>query len=325
MAYIVASNLVNRSPDTQANVRALAELDFVVVHEPFMTPTARCADLLLPICTDLERSDLVTAWAHDERLFYSRRAVEPAGEARTDYWVFAQLAERLGFGDAYTESKSEAEWLERFLNPHRRHVGLLDVASLEREGILRRDDEPRVALADFRADPAAHPLPTHSGRIEIANPEAETHGLPVIPAYIEIKPDGDEYPLQLVTPHHKHRSNSCLAAVPWLKRLDPQQVWIHPQDAAVRDIADGDPVEVYSPRGAMRLPAKVTGRIMPGVVCIYQGAWYQPSADGVDEGGCANVVTAQRLSPSGGLATHTGWVEIRAVTKDQPLKPSPQR
>jgi anaerobic dimethyl sulfoxide reductase subunit A len=109
--------------------------------------------------------------------------------------------------------------------------------------------------------------------------------------------------------------------VPWLKRLDPQQVWINPQDAATRAIADGDPVEVYSPRGTVRLPAKVTGRIMPGVVCIYQGAWYQPGADGVDQGGCANALTTQRLSPSGGLATHTGWVEIRAARR--PTTPAP--
>jgi anaerobic dimethyl sulfoxide reductase subunit A len=309
MAYIVASNLINRSPDTLANARALAKLDFVVVHEPFMTPTARCADLLLPICTDLERSDLVTAWAHDQRLFYSRQAVEPAGEARTDYWVCAQLAERLGFGEAYTEGQTEAEWLDGFLTPR-----LLDVASLEREGIMRRDVEPRVALADFRADPVAHPLPTPSGRIEITNPQAEAHGLPAVPSYIEIGPDADGYPLQLVTPHHKHRSNSCLAAVPWLKRLEPQTVWIHPQDARARGIRDGDAVEVYNERGVVRLPAKVTARIMPGVVCIYQGAWYQPGPDGVDEGGCANVLTAQRRSPSGGPATHSAWIEIRAAS-----------
>jgi anaerobic dimethyl sulfoxide reductase subunit A len=322
MAYIVASNLINRSPDTLANARALERLDFVVVHEPFMTPTARCADLLLPICTDLERADLVTAWAHDLRLFDSRQAVEPAGEARTDYWVFAQLAERLGLGDAYTGGQSEAEWMARFLRPHRHGTSLVDVASLEQEGIVRHDPEPRVALADFRADPATHPLPTRSGRIEIVNPEAEAYGLPPIPSYVAIAPDEGGYPLQLVTPHHKHRSNSCLDGVPSLKRLDPQAVWMNPADAAARGIADGERVEVYNGRGTVRLPARVTARIMPGVACIYQGAWYRPGPDGVDEGGCANVLTAQHLSPSGGPATHTAWVEIRAApgaqAKDAP-------
>jgi len=310
MAYIVASNLINRSPDTRANARALSELDFVVVHDPFLTPTARCADIVLPICTDLERADMVTSWGHDSHLFYNRQTATPAGEARTDYWVFAQLAERLGFGDAYTQGKSEAAWIETFLDPgggsHR-----WDAARLQRDGIIRQDGEPRTALSEFRADPAAHPLPTQSGKIEITNAVAQDYGLPPIPSYIEIADEGQTHPLQLITPHYKFRSNSCLYAVPWLQRLEQHAVWINPQDAAARGITSGDRVEAFNQRGTVRLPAKITERIMPGVVCIYQGAWYSPGEDGVDVGGCANVLTTQRESPTGGFATHTTWVEVR--------------
>jgi anaerobic dimethyl sulfoxide reductase subunit A len=309
-AYIVASNLINRSPNTRANARALDQLDWIVVHEPFMTPTARYADLVLPICTDLERSDLVTSWGHDLHVFYSRQAVAPAGEARTDYWVFAQLAQRLGFGEAYTGGRSEEQWMERFLAA--RH---LDVEGLEREGIMRQDGEPRVTLAAFRADPLSHPLPTASGRIEISNPQAQEYGLPAIPSFIEASGGDGEHPLQLITPHYKFRSNSCLDAVPWLQRLEPHAVWINPLDAQARDIVDGDTVEVYNQRGTIRLPAKVTPRIMTGVVCVYQGAWYRPGPDGVDEGGCANVLTEHRESPTGGCATHTTWVEVHVPTR----------
>jgi anaerobic dimethyl sulfoxide reductase subunit A len=315
MVYIVGSNLINRSPDTNTNARALTQADFVVVHEPFFTPTARYADILLPICTDLERSDLVTSWGHDQHLFYSQQALAPLGEARTDHWIMAQLAERLGFGEAFTEGKSEAEWLESFLYPEH-----LDVESLERDGIMRQDGELRVALADFRADPDAHPLPTPSGKIEISYPGAEEFGLPAIPSYVEIKdraPDsvGGNGGLQLVTPHYKFRSHSCLHAVPWLQRLEQHAVWINPRDAQAREIADGDLVEVYTERGTARLPAKVTERIMPGVTCIYQGTWYQPGPDGVDEGGCANVLTGHRETPTGGYATHSTLVEVRRCAK----------
>jgi anaerobic dimethyl sulfoxide reductase subunit A len=308
MAYIVASNLINRSPDTRANARALGQLDTVVVQDPFWTPTALCADLVLPICTDLERSDLVTSWGHDLHLFDSRQAVAPAGEARTDYWVYGQLAERLGFGEAYTQGKSEAEWLARFRNPR-----LLDLEALDRTGIMRGDGEPRVALADFRRDPEAHPLTTRSGLIEITNPEAECHGLPAIPSYVAVKSAQETLPLQLLTPHFKYRSNSCLAGVRALQRLEPPEVWINAQDAEARGIAHGAVVEVYNERGVVRIPAKVTPRIMPGVVCLYQGAWYRPGPDGVDEGGCANVLTAHQVTPTGGMATHTTWVEIRTT------------
>jgi anaerobic dimethyl sulfoxide reductase subunit A len=306
MAYIVASNLINRSPNTRANARALEQVDYVVVQDPFLTPTARYADLVLPVSIEMERPDLVGSWAHDSHLFYSRDVIEPAGEARSDYWIFAQLAQRLGFGPAYTEGKDERAWVEAFLAaPH------LDTRSLRERGLMRTDGEPRVALADYRADPLAHPLRTTSGKIEIVNPQAVAYGLPAIPSYVEDGERDEEYPLQLITPHSKLRSNSCLHANPWLQRLEPHAIWIHPNDAAEREIIDGDPVEVFSQYGAVRLPAKVTERIMPGVACIYQGTWYRPGRDGIDEGGCANALTGHETTPSGGPATHSGWVQVR--------------
>jgi anaerobic dimethyl sulfoxide reductase subunit A len=306
MAYIVASNVINRSPNTRANARALEQLDTIVVQDPFLTPTARCADLVLPASIEMERPDLVGSWGHDSHLFYSRAVVEPAGEARSDYWILSRLAERLGFGTAYTEGKDEAAWIETFLAALH-----LDVPSLRANGIMRTDGEPRVALAQYRVDPLAHPLRTASGKIEIVNPQAVACGLPAIPSYVEDGTSDEQHPLQLITPHSKLRSNSCLHTNPWLQRLEPHAVWIHPNDAAARGIADSDPVEVFSPYGAMRLPAKVTERIMPGVVCIYQGTWYRPGGDGIDKGGCANVLTGHETTPSGGPATHSGWVQVR--------------
>jgi anaerobic dimethyl sulfoxide reductase subunit A len=307
MACIVGSNLINRSPDVRANVRALGRVDFVVVNEAYLTPTARHADIVLPICTELERVDLVTSWGHDAHLFYSQQAVAPAGEARTDYWVFAQLAERLGFGRDYTRGKTELEWVTEFAG-----ASHLDTASLQHQGIMRTDDELRVALEDYRADPVTHPLRTPSGKIEISCAQAAAYGLPSVPSYVGEVADGERaYPLQLITPHSKLRSNSCLHASPWLRRLELHAVWINTRDASVRGIAQGDRVQVFNERGIICLPAKVTERIMPGVVCVYQGTWYQPGPDGVDDGGCANVLTSHRTSPTGGCATHSDWVQVR--------------
>jgi len=233
--------------------------------------------------------------------------VDPAGESRTDYWVFSQLAERLGFGEAYTDGKTERDWVESAL------AGTgIDTDALRCEGILRTDGPLRVALADFRADPVAHPLPTPSGRIEITCSQAEEFGLPAMPSYVPAGPnDGEGYPLQLVTPHSKLRSNSCLHANPWLQRLEPHAVWMSARDARERGIGNGDVVEVFNSFGTVSLPAKVTERIMPGVACIYQGTWYRPGKERVDEGGCANVLTSHRLSPTGGMATHSERVEVR--------------
>ncbi len=175
------------------------------------------------------------------------------------------------------------------------------------------DGEPRVALSEFRADPVAHPLSTSSGLIEITCPQATAYGLPAIPSYVvdDTSDAPGEYPLQLVTPHSKLRSNSCVHANPWLRRLEPHTVWMNPRDAEARDIQDGERVEVTSPSGTVIIPAKVTERIMPGVVCIYQGTWYRPREDGIDVGGCANVLTSQRESRTGGYTTHSARVEVR--------------
>jgi anaerobic dimethyl sulfoxide reductase subunit A len=302
MAYIVAGNIINRSPDTSANARALQQLDFVVVHEPFHTPTTRYADIVLPICTDLERSDLVVQGG---RVFLCEEAVPPRGQARTDYWVLSRLAERVGLGPQYTQQRTQREWLDLILRQSDLPVDDL------REGAVRREGSPSVPFADFREDPTAHPLQTESGRIQILYPRAEAYGLPAIPAYVSVD-DGARtgHPLQLVTPHSKLRANSGDFANPWLQRLEPQVVWISSRDAASREIHQGDLVAVHNQRGAVLLPAKVTERIMPGVVCIYQGSWYRPGEDGADRGGCANVLTERRESPTGGLATHSAWVEV---------------
>ncbi len=310
MAYIVAANLINRTPDTLRNIEALKQLDFIVVQDPFLTPTARFADIVLPICTDLERSDLAVSWGYDSHLFHSQQSVKKVGESRTDYWVFSNLAKRLGIHEDYTQGRSEEEWISHLLGSSE-----LDVGVLKREGIIRLDGEPRVALAEFRDDPKGNPLKSTSGLIEIVCPDAVEAGLPAIPSYVEACVGSEQYPLQLLTPHSRIRSHSCLHTNPWLQRLEPHSVWLNSKDAKVRGVIDGEVVEVTSKSGTIRIPAMVTERIMPGVVSVYQGTWYKPASDGVDEGGCANVLTSHITSATGGYATHSDWVEVRRVSK----------
>ncbi len=92
--------------------------------------------------------------------------------------------------------------------------------------------------------------------------------------------------------------------------MDPQDVWIHPADAAARGIADGQPVRVFNDRGATVLPARVTDRIAPGVVSIKEGAWFMLDAQGVDTRGSANLLTEDRAAPSGATTYNSCLVEI---------------
>jgi anaerobic dimethyl sulfoxide reductase subunit A len=101
-----------------------------------------------------------------------------------------------------------------------------------------------------------------------------------------------------------------------LEEAFPQRVFINPIDANARDIKDGDEVKVYNTRGALILPCRITPRIIPGVVDIPQGAWYEPDANGVDRGGCVNMLTSHHWTPFAfGTTQHTIMVQVEKVVE----------
>lgn len=119
-----------------------------------------------------------------------------------------------------------------------------------------------------------------------------------------------KYPLQLTTTHFKRRNHNQFENLPWLRELEEQAIQINPIDAQERGIREGDQARVFNDRGEMIIRAKVTERIMPGVVDIPQGAWYDPNEKGVDRGGCANVLTSDRISPGAAIPYNTSLVQV---------------
>ena len=77
-----------------------------------------------------------------------------------------------------------------------------------------------------------------------------------------------------------------------------------------RGINDDDLVRIFNDRGQVIIPAKVSLRIMPGVVDVPQGAWYEPDENGIDRGGCANTLTRDEYSPGGACCTNTALVQV---------------
>ena len=105
--------------------------------------------------------------------------------------------------------------------------------------------------------------------------------------------------------HSTHANNDLL------NEAFPQQVFINPLDAATRGIQDGDLVRVWNDRGDMVIKACITPRILPGVIDIPQGAWWSPDKNGVDFGGCINILTSERWTPFAfGTAQHTIMVQV---------------
>ena len=143
--------------------------------------------------------------------------------------------------------------------------------------------------------------------------------IPAIPKYIETweslnDPLAKKYPLQLISPHFKRRAHSQFDNLPWLRELQKQEISINSLDAEKRGVNQGDMVRVFNDRGEVRITAKVTERIMPGVVALPQGAWYAPDENGIDHGGCANVLTKNVISPGGAFACNTALVQIEKVS-----------
>jgi anaerobic dimethyl sulfoxide reductase subunit A len=319
MVWVNCGNTLNQFPNTNKGVRAFEKLEFIVVSEQFMTPTARFADILLPVKTHFERNNI---YGGGSALFYASKAIEPIGESKSDFEICCELAPRLGIND-YTD-KTEEEWLrwewEMTCREARRPIP--DYDSFRKQGVLKFS--PSGRRASFRQRSGVlkdKPFPTPSGKIEIysqAVADLNDPRMPPIPKYIETwesrnDPLAEKYPLQLITTHFKLRAHSNFHNVPWLTRLEPQRVWINTTDAEARGIRQGDVVKVFNDRGTMIIPAFVTETIMPGVVNVSEGAWYDPDSEGVDRGGCPNVLTRDEPSPAGAWTTHTALVQVAKV------------
>ncbi|MEE9491350.1 MAG: molybdopterin-dependent oxidoreductase [Dehalococcoidia bacterium] len=309
MVYTANVNYLNQYPNVNKAVKALKSLEFIAIQEQFITPTAKFADILLPTCTFFERNDAV--WGAGPHLAYQRKIIEPLGESRSHLDICTGLAEKMGIAD-YND-KTDEEWLEQIMKP-----AVTDYERFKETGVEKFYSEPSVPFKNEIADPANHPFPTPSGKIEIYSQqiaEIEKPLMPPIPKYIETwesvnDPLAEKYPLQMISTHFKRRAHSQFDNIPWLRELEPQAVKINPKDAKPRGIEDGDPVRVFNDRGEIIIQAEVTQRIIPGVVDVPEGAWYDPDEQGVDRGGCANVLTRDARSPGGAFTTNTCLVQV---------------
>ena len=124
-------------------------------------------------------------------------------------------------------------------------------------------------------------------------------------------PLAEKWPLQMTGFHYKARTHSTYGNVDVLKAACRQEMWINPIDAQQRGIKNGDIVRIFNGRGEVQINAKVTPRIIPGVVAMGEGAWYSPDANKVDHSGSINVLTTQRPSPlAKGNPSHSNLVQV---------------
>ncbi|SOC21106.1 biotin/methionine sulfoxide reductase [Rhodobacter sp. JA431] len=328
LIYWAGGNPYHHHQDLNALHDAWQKPETVIVNEPWWTATAQRADIVFPATTPYEREDIGRTNL-DDYLFHMPQLIPPVGEARDDYAIFCGLAERLGAGTTFSEERSAADWTEALYADYRtaaleKGVAVPTLDDLKARNWVRLPIEvegPNQTLfAPFRADPANHPLPTPSGRIEIFSATIEGFGYADCPGHPVWLPPTEwlgtatkAAPLHLVSPQPGDKLHSQLeCALADAAGARPAPLLIHPEDAKARGLNTGDLLRVFNARGACRARAQVSDAILQGVVALPTGAWMGGPREEIDPNGNPNVLTQDRgTSRLGqGCAAHSALVEV---------------
>ena len=361
LIYWAGGNPFHHHQDLNRLRKAWANPETIIVNESVWTATARHADIVFPATTSLERNDL-GGGSWDTYLTPMHKVVEPYAQSRDDYAICSGLAERLGFEEEFTEGLDEMDWVKRLYEETRINAAQADVqlpdfdAFWAGEQINIQDQLPEKVwyVEKFRADPVGHPLTTPSGKIEIFSSTLHSVNYADCPGHATWL-DKDEwlgselaktYPLHLLSNQPKKKLHSQLDF--GRNSLDAKAqgreiIRLHPDDAATRNIRDGDIVRVFNSRGSCLASAELTDCVIPQVVELPTGSWYDPEDPQVDGSlevhGNPNVLTRDKGSSSlgQGPSAHSCLVDVALYQKPlppikvfsqpeiEPLKSSPHK
>ena len=336
LIYWAGGNPFHHHQDLARLVAAWQIPQTVIVHEWCWNALARHADIVLPVTTPVERTDIAMT-PIDPYLVSMEQAIAPVGQARDDYDIFTALSRRLGVEDAFTEGRTAEDW-QRWLyevSQQRLSKSGLELPSYDAFRAagwhkLPLPDTPHVMFADFRADPDAHPLKTPSGRIEIFSETVagfayeDCPGHPVWLAPPEWLGTTDErYPLHLLSNQPRTKLHSQLDHGPVsaaAKVKGREEAFMHPGDAAARQIEEGQIIRIFNDRGAIYAGVRITDQIRPGVLVVPTGAWLDPDPDSPSlcKHGNPNMLTPDRPTSklAQGPAAHSCLVEAEAADQD---------
>lgn len=253
--FVYNANPVASTPDQNRILAGLAREDlFTVVHEQVMTDTALYADVVLPATTVFEQNELHKSYGHPF-LQYSTPVIAPVGEAIDNVTLFRRLAARLGLGsdDLFAEERLVADAL-----------GAGAAEQVRRESVVRVAFDGAAEVVQFGT---VWPR-TADRRVDLAPAELG-------PFKVRMGDAGD-FPLILLTPASERLINSSFGEF----NLPDPRLALHPADAAVRGIGDGDWARVHNDLGSVEIRAQVTEEVPPGVVALPKGMWRSATRNG---------------------------------------------
>ncbi len=341
LVYSVGGNPFHHNTNLNRFLRAWQKPEVVIVHEPWWNPAAKFADIVLPATTTFERNDIQAA---EMSRFYvaMRQVVPPVGQSRNDFDIFAELSDRLGFGQAYTEGRAEMGWLRHMYDSARATARTLGYAPPEFDEFWERgiyefpapvEHEP--LFGPYRDDPEKNHLKTPSGKIEIFSSRIASFryaDCPPHPAWLEpaewLGARDRKFPLHLLSNQPSGRLHSQLDPAKLSREskiAGREPLKMSRDDAAARGLKSGDTVRVYNDRGAFISAVSVVDTLRSGVVQIATGAWYDPEEPGhpfsLEKHGNPNVVTddkgTSRLAQSS--MAQTVLVEVERCTAPPPM------
>src|SRR5437763_299974 len=288
--FIAANNPAVTCPDAGKVRQGLMREDlFTVVHDPFLTVTARYADIVLPATTYLETEDVYRAYGA-YYLQYAPAAVMPQGEARSNFRLGQELARRMGVRDPVFGMAAKAAIGELW----RGATG--PVAGLDLGDVFR--GRP-VNIAPERGQEFRTP----SGKLEFHSEQLAEPGLAPMPDW---RPDPQEerdaarWPLRLLTAPGYFQAHTAYSGVAFLRRREGEPYCVlHPEEAAKRGLADGAKVSLFNERGEVGLVLKISDEVMPGVVLV---PGQRPDQETL--GGTVNMLCADRYTDLGNGATY---------------------
>ncbi|WP_298960123.1 molybdopterin guanine dinucleotide-containing S/N-oxide reductase [uncultured Campylobacter sp.] len=337
--YWVGGNPIVHHQDTNANIKAWRKPRTIVVNEIYWTPTAKIADIVFPTTTQYERNDITMSGDYSNmHIIPMKQVVAKQHGAKDDYQIFTDLCKAYadGLAEAYTDGgKTEMDWIKEFYEGAASAVNANTALGIQMPSFEQwwEKNEPTefyetpenaayVTFEDFRNDPVLEALGTPSGLIEIysdtiaamnykdcgAHPmwfePVEWLGMKDKPAKFHLL---SLHPLDRLHSQQSNTSNRKRYAV-----ADREPVLINTEDAKELGIKQGDLVRVFNARGEILAGANVSGDIMRGVVQIFEGAWYDPNAEGLCKNGNPNVLTIDLPTSelANGNISHTALVDI---------------
>ncbi|WP_298052387.1 molybdopterin guanine dinucleotide-containing S/N-oxide reductase [uncultured Campylobacter sp.] len=337
--YWVGGNPIVHHQDTNTNIKAWRKPRTIVVNEIYWTPTAKMADIVFPTTTEYERNDITMSGDYSNmHIIPMKQVVAKQHGAKDDYQIFTDLCKAYadGLAEVYTDGgKTEMDWIKEFYEGAASAVNANTALGIQMPSFEQwwEKNEPTefyetpesaayVSFEDFRNDPVLEALGTPSGLIEIysdtiaamnykdcgAHPmwfePVEWLGMKDKPAKFHLL---SLHPLDRLHSQQSNTSNRKRYAV-----ADREPVLINTEDAKELGIKQGDLVRVYNARGEILAGANVSDDIMRGVVQIFEGAWYDPNAEGLCKNGNPNVLTIDLPTSelANGNIAHTALVNI---------------